>query len=377
MQADSYKPAIEMTSRSISKALFLFPTDQMGGAERVTRMLAEVALASERYDQVTCFILSRQPQGTLDSLANNPRVRVIYTRFSKEFLGIPILLRLFISERFDFVFSSHTHLNAFASLARRLRILRTRRLVSRESTLIFERDLGWRGILIRSLYRFYGSQDLIVCQTHRMATSLKKHTHGRFEHITTMLQNPIDLAAIARAKELNTTQLGHIPKEACKIVWCGRLSPVKSPLRAIETLKALHSAGKTDAHLVMIGDGLMREQIESHAKKIGVEEYITITGHHPAPAALMQYCEIGLMTSDVEGFPNVILEMLAAGVLFVVTTDCAGGLKEIPSVKISKLPTPESLAQEILNKDIFTHTSEKTATYLSNLSPESFFIRII
>jgi glycosyltransferase involved in cell wall biosynthesis len=367
----------DMNSAPVRRALFLFPTDQMGGAERVTRMLAEAALKSDRFDEVTCFVLARPPRGTLDALATHPRARVIHTCARKEFLGIPKLLRLLASKHFELVFSSHTHLNAFASLARRIGLLRTRRLVTRESTLIFERKMGWLGSVILSLYRFYGAQDLIVCQTQRMAASLAHHTQHRFDTITKTLANPIDLPAIASARLLPAPQLDHIPNTAFKIVWCGRLSSVKSPLRAIETLEELHKAGKTDAHLVMIGDGPMRDQIASHAEKLGIASHLTLVGHHPAPAALMQHCQVGLMTSDVEGFPNVILEMLAAGVPWVVTTDCAGGLNEIPSIAIEGSFTARSLAQKIKAKANFAHSTQNTALPLANLSPEDYLRRLL
>jgi glycosyltransferase involved in cell wall biosynthesis len=375
-QARWHRHDNDMKSAPVRRALFLFPTDQMGGAERVTRMLAEAALKSDRFDEVTCFVVARPPQGMLNALAKHPRARVIHTSARKEFLGIPKLLRLLASEHFELVFSSHTHLNAFASLARRLGLLRTRHLVTRESTLIFERKMGWRGSVIRSLYRFYGAQDLIVCQTQRMAASLAHHTQHRFDPITTTLANPIDLPAIASARLLPAPQLDHIPKTAFKIVWCGRLASVKSPIRAIETLEELHRAGKTDAHLVMIGDGPMRDQIASHAQKLGIAAHLTLAGYHPAPATLMQHCQVGLMTSDVEGFPNVILEMLAAGVAFIVTTDCAGDLTEIPNTAITNKKTSSDLAQKILDQTINSPFKTNVDRHLKERDPTEFIRRI-
>lgn len=365
-----------MKSDNIRRALFLFPTDQMGGAERVTLMLAEAALASGRFEEVTFFVLSKPSSGTLDSLTRLPGTRVIYTGKSRELFGILDLLRVLISAHFELVFSSHTHLNAFASLTRKLNLLRTRRLITRESTLIFERQLGWKGGIIRGLYRFYGGQDLIVCQTQRMAESLAHNTKSRFKSITIVQPNPIDLRSIEIARMQRAPQLDRVPAAAFKIVWCGRLLPVKSPLRAIETLAGLHRLGHNNAHLVMIGDGPMRDQIASHAEKLGIASHLTMAGYHPAPAALMQHCQVGLMTSDVEGFPNVILEMLAAGVPRIVTTDCAGGLYEIPSVSITRLHAAESLAQMII-KENKNHAAENVKKYLCNLSPVAFFNNLL
>ncbi len=163
-----------------NRALFLFPTDRMGGAEQLTRMIARESALGKEFDHIDCFVLSRSRTGTLDDLNALPNVTLHYTGARNERGGLIGLLRIFSRHRYDFVFSSHTHLNAFCSLLRWIGMLRTRRLVTRESTLIFERDFGGMGVLIRALYRFYGTQDMIVCQTERMRQSLSKHTNDRF-----------------------------------------------------------------------------------------------------------------------------------------------------------------------------------------------------
>jgi glycosyltransferase involved in cell wall biosynthesis len=359
------------------RALFLFPTDQMGGAERVTLTLAEAALHSNIFDEVICFILCRPTSGTLNELATDTRVRLIYTNARSEKSGILQLLRILAKTNYHLVFSSHTHLNAATSLMRGLGILRTVRLVTRESTMIFERDLGWYGQLVRPVYRLYGKQDLIVCQTERMAASLALHTSGRFAALTITIPNPVDLCRVAAARSLSSDNLAGIPPAARKIAWCGRLSPVKSPLLAVNTLAALHQLGQYDSHLVMIGDGPMRAEILAHATILGLAEHLTLTGRHPAPAALMQHCQAGLMTSDIEGFPNVILEMLAAGLPAVISTDCAGGLVEIPGVHVIKPGTPETLATALAAIFIRHEPNPGLIDYLEARSPTDYLARLL
>lgn len=363
----------------IRQAIFLFPTDQMGGAERVTRMLAGAALHSGNFDKVTCFVLSRASRGTLNSLATDPRLKLVYTEARSEIRGLPKLIRTLTSERYQLVFSSHAHLNAAASLLRGLGILQTKRLVTRESTMIFERDLGWRGQIIRQLYKFYGKQDLIICQTKRMAESFAVNTSGKFATRTITIPNPIDLDTVAAARTLPSEQLISIPKAAYKIVWCGRLSPVKFPLRAIDTLAVLHHSGRTNVHLVMIGDGPLRSEIIAYAQALKLSRHVTLTGYHSAPAALMQHCHVGLMTSDIEGFPNVILEMLAAGVSAVITTDCAGDLNEIPGVYIARSSTPAALAETLIPLLVARkqHQGEGIVNFLLERSPENFLRKLL
>lgn len=359
------------------RALFLFPTDRMGGAERVTRTLVESALRTERFSEIVCFVLSRTRSGTLDDLAKSPGITLVYSMAPDELRGLPHLLRILTKGRYDFVFASHTHLSATASLMRRLGLLKTVRLVTRESTLIFERDLGWRGPVARQLYRLYGGQDLIVCQTTRMAESLTRNTRNRFAAYTETIPNPIDTERIATAREQPTEVLADIPDGRRRIVWCGRISPVKSPLRAIDTLARLHQLGRKDAHLVLIGDGPMREAVLIHAKSLGLNSYITLLGHHPGPAAVMQHCHVGLLTSDIEGFPNVILEMLASGVRAVVSTNCAGDLNHIPGVVVSQLNTPDELARSLLQVLDIEEQHKDVQRSLAERSPDAFFMRLI
>lgn len=343
----------------------------MGGAEQLTRMIARESALDKEFDHIDCFVLSRSRTGTLDHLSALPNVILHYTAARNEHRGLIALLRILSRHRYDFVFSSHTHLNALCCLLRWLGILRTRRLVTRESTQIFERDFGVMGVLIRALYRFYGTQDMIVCQTERMRQSLNKHTNYRFLAKSLVISNPIDLDRINLAKREPTNILDHIPAVATKIVWCGRLVSIKAPIRAIHTLRALHHLGVPNTHLVMIGDGPLADVVRDSVHKLGLGGHVTLCGYQSNPVAIMAHCDLGLLTSDTEGFPNVILEMLAAGVPGVVTTNCAGDMKDIPGVWIADMPSPTALADTIVRVQELLRPSALPA-YLESRSPQHY-----
>ena len=131
-----------MTNPHIKRALFLFPTDVMGGAENVTRMLAEAALKSDLFDEVICFVLSQEDHKTLTYLTEDSRTQLIHTGAKSEKGSLHKLFRILTKHQYDLVFSSHTHVNSAASLMRKLKLLKTEKLVSRESTMIFERKMG-------------------------------------------------------------------------------------------------------------------------------------------------------------------------------------------------------------------------------------------
>ena len=368
-----YKRAPDGNNRK--RALFLFPTDRMGGAERVTRMIAREAALNDDFDHIYCFVLSQANTGTLDDFTAFRNVTLHYTGAQNERGGLLTLIRVLMSDRFDFVFSSHTHINALCSLLRRLGMLRVSRLVARESTLIFERDFGYNGPFIRALYRLYGAQDVIVCQTERMQQSLNKHTNNRLAAKSVVIANPIDLARIEMAKGESTHVLDHIPAAATKIVWCGRLVPIKAPIRAIETLRALHDIGKPDAHLIMIGDGPLAGDVRDAIRRLQLNHHVTLCGYQSNPLAIMARCDLGLLTSDMEGFPNVILEMLAAGVRRVVTTNCSGGLGTIPRVRVATDFSPNMLAQCLI-EELTEAGPDVISRFLMSRSPCAFLTRI-
>ncbi len=357
----------------MKKALILFPCDSMGGAERVTRTVAYAAASSRNFDEVICFVLSRRSTGTLDKLAKLSGVKLIYTNSTRILYGLVKLIDLFRVEQFEFTFCSFADLNAILSLSRKLGLLKTSLLITRESTMLFDRNFGWKTLIARRLYYFYGGQDLIICQTERMKESLNKNTNHRFRNITTVIPNPLDFEAIS-PPDLSDKKLYHIPVSRIKIIWCGRLSHVKSPLRAIDTLFELHKTGYTNYQLVMVGDGVMLNEVKTRIDNYRLTEFVTLTGFHPYPIILMKQCSLGLITSDVEGFPNVIIEMLYAGVKGVVSTDCAGGLREMPGVYLVKESDAYQLSRGLI---ALTSNLDKPEKKFQHMTPKDFLLRIM
>jgi glycosyltransferase involved in cell wall biosynthesis len=360
----------------MKQALFLFSTDRMGGAERVTRGLAREAALSGLFDRVHCFVLCLSRSGTLDELASLGNVSLHYTERGSQFRGIPSCIRFLSSQEFEFVFSSHALLNALCSALRGGGLLRARRLVTRESTNIFERDFGWRTPLVRALYVLYGFQDAVICQTTRMMESLRRATGGRFSEKCHVLMNPIDLQQIAADVSLREPRLDVLPKETTKIVWCGRMIPEKAPLRAIQTLERLRQLGQVDAHLIMIGNGPLEGEVRSFIEQRELGGCVTFMGHVARPVSIMRACRYGLITSDQEGFPNVLLEMLAAGVNGVVTTDCAGDLEGLPGVHVAMDKEPDALAKKLF-ECVRVGSPAQAESFLRRLSFKTYLERLV
>ena len=95
--------------------------------------------------------------------------------------------------------------------------------------------------------------------------------------------------------------------------------------RQIDALRALELIVDDfpDINLLFLGDGPERENLTSMIKEKGLEKNAIIYGMVDNVAPYLRQSKIGLMLSDREGMPNVILEYMAAGIP-VIATDLPG-----------------------------------------------------
>lgn len=93
----------------------------------------------------------------------------------------------------------------------------------------------------------------------------------------------------------------------------GRLVKEKNQLFLIEVFKELLKL-REDAHLVIAGDGPLRELLTARASLLGVADRVVILGNRQdVPELLTSLFDIFLLPSRVEGLPLAALEAQAAG----------------------------------------------------------------
>ena len=83
-----------------------------------------------------------------------------------------------------------------------------------------------------------------------------------------------------------------------------------------------------EIQLNMYGDGPERKKLEEQVKRLNLQESIIFHGHTTDVYSVMEQNDVLLMTSEREGFPNVILEAMSRGVP-TVTFSCHEGFSEI------------------------------------------------
>lgn len=109
------------------------------------------------------------------------------------------------------------------------------------------------------------------------------------------------------------------------ILCAGRLHRHKGFDFAIRAFAKMHRQGRV---LVIMGDGALMPELKALAQRLGVGDAVIFPGYVKNPYPYYTHAEGFLLSSIIEGFPNVVVEAMASG-LPILATDCISGPREI------------------------------------------------
>jgi len=152
-----------------------------------------------------------------------------------------------------------------------------------------------------------------------------------------------------------------LPIEEKWILFVGRLQKVKAPIRLIDTFMEYYRKNNA-ACLIIIGEGNLKEAIESYVKKLKIENKVFLLGNMRQETLSLFYraSDVLLLTSNFEGMPICVLEALGCG-LPVVSTN-VGEVKRVVknefSGEVVKNISPKIISQSVekvlSNPDIYS-----------------------
>ena len=269
----------------------------------------------------------------------------------------------------EFPLSSFYDVNAFRQLAR------LRRLMTRDKIDILHAHDFYSCLLGAAAARLSGVR-VIACQRHLKLSDRRSHEIGtrlihRLAHRLLVNSEAIRDRIIeqrsARRSKISVIRNGaldvpasytyatdeirrslNINADAKLIGMVARLQPVKGHSFLIDAAARVMRDHR-NVHLVLVGDGPLRSEIESQIVRHGLTDRIHLLGDRSDASRLIPGFDFLVLSSLHEGSPNAVMEAMAAGVPVVATA--VGGTKElIIDGKTGYLAPPadhEALAERI------------------------------
>ena len=206
---------------------------------------------------------------------------------------------------------------------------------------LWQKHLFWP--LARKIYK---QAKKVVAISNVIAAELQKTLSLSFEKFK-VIHNPIVLDEIHKKSSFTSEAL---PTTYPRLVAVGRLMPQKSYPLLLKALRIVIT--EKPVHLYVLGEGTERSYLERLIENLDLKPFIHLLGFQSNPYAYMRQADIFVLSSDYEGFGNVIVEAMALG-LPVIATDCPYGPREIlADGKYGLLVPPgdeEALAKAILS----------------------------
>lgn len=164
----------------------------------------------------------------------------------------------------------------------------------------------------------------VVVQTERRGRALPAHLRRQ----TVVIPNPVLAGPLTLPLEAGDAKVDDpVPSDPYLVVALGRLVPQKGFDLLIEAFASVVRR-EPAARLEIWGAGPEADGLRSLIIRRGLDARVKLAGETKDPATVLRRAGVFVLSSRVEGFPNVLLEAMALG-RPVIAVDCAFGPGEI------------------------------------------------
>ena len=310
-----------MTNINLNKKIVLVIYSlEKGGAEKIFSFLAN-NLDLNSFQITVITIKEEDPH----SYSLRPEVNYVSLGFNRTLFSFYSLYKEIMTISPDIILSTLIPVNIVLGLFKRLGFFPNTKFVMRESSIPSINNKNASGksfmynFLLKNLYNYF---DKIIVQSTDMREDLINIYKVDYNKIF-LINNPLFFSSnTSRLSEI----LNNINTDEVILLSVGNLRPEKGHIRLIRTLSGLRS--RLNFRLWIVGDGVMRSQIESEIHKTDLYDNVLLFGFQDNVMPFLAKANLLLQTSYYEGFPNVLLESMGVG-LPVIAYNVLGGTKEI------------------------------------------------
>src|SRR5712664_725090 len=297
------------------KVLHIVPMLSPGGAERVAVHIVR-GLNRQRYEPIVISFTERLGCD-LDSLLEEAGIEVRYLgkRPGFDYRVYPRLHPVLRYYRPDIV---HTHLHVlryalpFLLLLKRVSLLHTVHNLA-------EREIEPRARWIQRYALNHGVVPVAVAK--EVALSLERlYGIQRCRVISNGI--PTDSYACPQTPRREWRTKERFGTDDILFVCVARFAPQKNHSLLLKAF-AQGPASDPKAHLVLVGEGVLREQLEEQAKSLGLAGQVHFLGLRTDIPDVLGAMDVFVLSSDWEGNPLSVMEAMASG-LPIVSTDAGG-----------------------------------------------------
>lgn len=300
----------------MKKILLVIPALNAGGAERVMVTLANEWVKSNKvdlllFDEGESFYKIDKSVNIIGLNLKLPKdgiLRIIKLPFVeiKRLLNIS---RIVSNGNYDFVLSFTFMANMFCSIISKWKGKKNIFVSERNDPTRYKRVIQ---ILITCVYRW---SKAVICQNEYVKNYYNKHG---FDNLI-VLENPVLLHDIP----LNLpTVRRHI------IVNVGRLTKQKNQEILIDSFEVIKDEFK-DYQLYIYGKGELKQELTQLIKSKGLEDRVFLMGTRKNIMKEINDMSLFVLSSDYEGFPNVLVEAMANGMPVISSNFKTGVAKKL------------------------------------------------
>lgn len=304
------------------KSAILINSMGAGGSERMVSILLQEAVRQKNNIYLICLekdlFYALPPEIKIFYLFNGKLNRF---RFLK-FLLLPIfsfkLAKILKNNNIDIV-QSHIYLSNFVNILTKIFFSNHKVIVVETVDIGFFKSKPIYLLFIKFLYNFV---DNFIFKAELMAKNMEIFLNKKLNF--TLGYNAYDLQMINEMKHESIHDFNFLP-HINYLICVGRLETQKNHILCIHALSKLKNV---DTELIIIGEGSCFTQLKLLSVELGLEKRVHILGKRQNPFKYIANSSVFILSSNNEGFPNVLVEAMACGTP-VIATDCPSGPREI------------------------------------------------